>query len=333
MDPNKRLLIGIIIVITIVIGGLAYTIYNYAQTPQAMSTTMTTTTPYTQTSIEQTTQTTQSSTTTDYTTTGSPNTTTGLSPYMPTVIPSWKDVTAFMKYLHTKELQGYDVYLAEYMVLSAIYHYKMGNKNTALQLLKQAYKTVKETYRIGSVKLPQIKISDNALEYRRSPTTWDIAPIGTVFLISRYGYLVYPSGDNHWKLSCFIFMAMDNNGSFIYQGRLPLLPRETQWMRFYPKIYYDREWHHLWKIRFVGPIFVEKGDGWIKLCTCIAGFTNNLNFMIDTSNNPSPLKNIPMDHQMGINLSYEHMIIDTTNFTVTLKRSLQLAMISLILQK
>gem|GEM_PF-4047674 len=265
MDPHKRLLAGIIIVMLVIIGGLTYTIYNFSQTPQAVSTTITSTKPYTSTSIEQTTQTTQLPTT-SYTTTGSPSTTTtGLSPYKPTVIPSWKDVRAFMKYLHGKELQGYDIYLAEYLVLSAIYHYKMGDKSTALQLLKQAYKNVKETYRIGSVKLPEIKISDNALEYRRSPTTWDVAPIGTVFLISRYGYLVYPSDDNHWKLSCFIFMAMDNNGSFIYQGRPPLLPRETQWMGFYPKIYYDEEWHYLWKIRFVGPIFVEKGNGWIKL--------------------------------------------------------------------
>ncbi len=159
----------------------------------------------------------------------------------------------------SKEVMGYDVLYAKYLLLSAKYYYGEGDTSKAYELLKEAEKELENAELLPELPLLNFTIADNTLHLRRVPGVWDFVPIGTVFVLTDRGYLNYPRNDPMWKLSCFIIIAVGNSSDgewFGYQGRLPLKPREGL---FKPRIYLGGEWRILDTV-FAGPLYYDDGE-------------------------------------------------------------------------
>ncbi|RLG39518.1 MAG: hypothetical protein DRO01_05480 [Thermoproteota archaeon] len=155
--------------------------------------------------------------------------------------------------------QGYDVTQAKYYLLSAIYYYRAGDREKALELVDKAREALENAELLASLPEREWSIAESTVEIDRIPTVWDVVPIGSVFVETGGGYLDYPRNDDHWKLSCFIFIAVgqtEDGGEFFYQGRLPLKPEEGL---FRPKIYVDGRWIQLDSV-FTGPLYFDGGE-------------------------------------------------------------------------
>ncbi len=166
--------------------------------------------------------------------------------------------------LRELEQQGYDVYYIEYLVLSAIYHYEKGYRDKAIEIFNKAVDELKHIELLPELPSLEFSIEDNTLYIKGVPTTWDFVPIGTVFVLTDKGYLAYPRNDPQWKLSCFIVIAIGYGeggllSTFMYQGRLPLIPRETPASGFRPRFYLNNKWIQP-DIRFVGPLYYDSGE-------------------------------------------------------------------------
>ena len=158
----------------------------------------------------------------------------------------------------SKEMRGYDVLYAEYLLLSAKYYYGKGDIDKVRELLEEAEKELKNARLLPKLPPLNFTVAENSLYVRRVPTVWDFVPIGTVFVLTDKGYLEYPRNDPTWRLSCFIIIAMgcSSDGEwFGYQGRLPLAPREGL---FRPRVFLGGEWHVL-DIVFTGPLYYDVG--------------------------------------------------------------------------
>ncbi|HDI02139.1 MAG TPA: hypothetical protein ENF93_00685, partial [Ignisphaera sp.] len=168
----------------------------------------------------------------------------------------YRNLVDRVKYL---EERGYDTIYVQYLLLSAKYYYEKGDIDRALEILNKA---IDELNRVElRPSLPQLNftIARSTLYIDDIPSTWDFVPIGTVFALSKRGYLVYPRNDPKWKLSCFIILAIGHNREgewFSYQGRLPLKPREGV---FKPRVFIDNEWRIL-DIAFAGPLYYDYGE-------------------------------------------------------------------------
>ncbi len=190
-------------------------------------------------------------TTTTTTSTISTTSTTGLK----------EEYNKLLAYARKLRLEGYDTIYAEYLLLSAYYHYNMGSVDEALKLLSEAEQVLNNTSRLPETPRIKYNIVDNTLYIRKKPSPWDFVPLGTVFVLSSKGYLAYPSNDLGWKLSCFIIVAWGKNGSkwFAYQGRLPLAPWESV---FRPRVFIKGKWHVI-NVTFAGPLYYDNGSGGI----------------------------------------------------------------------
>ncbi len=158
-----------------------------------------------------------------------------------------------------RKRQGYDVTQAKYYLLSAIYYYREGNLEKALEFFDRAREALESAELLASLPEREWSIAESTVEIDRIPTTWDVVPIGSVFVETGGGYLDYPRNDDHWKLSCFIFFAVgqtEDGSEFFYQGRLPLKPEEGP---FRPKIYVDGRWIQLDSV-FAGPLYFDGGE-------------------------------------------------------------------------
>ncbi|WFO74906.1 hypothetical protein J4526_07490 [Desulfurococcaceae archaeon MEX13E-LK6-19] len=179
--------------------------------------------------------------------------------------PSLKEVASFLREVAELERKGYDVYYVEYLLLSARYHYANGDKETAIELFHKARDELENVVLLPVLPSINYSVADNTLYIKKIPGKWDFVPLGTVFVLSQRGYLVYPRNDRSWKLSCFIIIAIgfdeNNQPVFMYQGRLPLIPREVPLGGFVPKIYVDGEWIEPDDMRFVGPLYYDDGSG------------------------------------------------------------------------
>jgi len=168
----------------------------------------------------------------------------------------------FASMLNEKK-NDYDVTEAWYCALSAYYYYKSGDAGKARELISEALRLLRSSELLPPPPREEWGVTESNVWISRSPTTWDVVPVGAVFLRTGHDYLSYYRGDK-WKLSCFIIVAVGrtrDGGLFFYQGRLPLTPREGA---FRPRIYVHGKWM-VPEIVFMGPIYVEEGDSVIKL--------------------------------------------------------------------
>ncbi len=158
-----------------------------------------------------------------------------------------------------KRRQGYDVTEAEYYLLSAVYYHKAGETDRAFELFKKAREALKNADLLATLPEREWPITESAVEIEKIPTLWDVVPLGAVFVETDGGYLAYPRNDKHWKLSCFIVIAVgqtEDGSEFFYQGRLPLKPEEGP---FRPRIYLDGEWVYP-NLTFAGPLYFDEGE-------------------------------------------------------------------------
>ncbi len=208
-----------------------------------------------------------STTTTPYTSnmTATPLPYTSIPVDMNYTVDFYGKVREIASVLKDLEFKGYDVYYIEYLVLSAAYHYSHGYREKAYSLLEQAVHELEHVELLPELPKIDYSIVDNTLYLKHAPSEWDFVPLGTVFTLSSKGYLVYPRNDPMWKLSCFILIAIGYNEEdpediFMYQGRLPLIPREASASGFRPRVYINGRWVIPESIRFVGPLYYDSGE-------------------------------------------------------------------------
>ena len=155
--------------------------------------------------------------------------------------------------------EGYDVYKAEYYLLSARYYFALRDKEKAAELFNKAVKALDQANLIPEAQEPKWNAVPSTADITQVPTTWDFVPLGSVFVKTDNGYIVYPRNDRSWKLSCFIIAAMgwtQDGEDFAYQGRLPLVPEENP---FKPRIYFKGKWT-VPNIVFAGPLYYDDGE-------------------------------------------------------------------------
>ncbi len=152
--------------------------------------------------------------------------------------------------------QGYDVLYEQYLLLQARYYYIRGDYEQAWRLLNEVRDLLENPIPSPEIKQRVFKPVSEAINVTRMPTINDFLPIGLVFGLSRRGYLVYPSNDLSWKLSCYIIVAVGRtiDGKLItYQGRFPMMVKENP---FKPRISIGNKMYEP-NIVFAGPIYVD----------------------------------------------------------------------------
>ena len=165
--------------------------------------------------------------------------------------------TEFKEEYVKKRWEGYDVFKAGEYLVRAYYAYKQGNKAGAKEFYHLAVESLENAPLLPKAKMIKRGLTSSNVQIVRVPTAHDFVPLGDVYVMSKNGYLAYPSNDLRWKLSCFIYVAYgrteDGKHFFVYQGRNPFTGEPPH----LPKIYLDGRWIAPFP-RFYGPLYYDE---------------------------------------------------------------------------